>query len=500
MNRRLTVLACVAGLAMTAATTAAPPAHVFIALDEDDDRLTYWDAASVQRVPDGFTFRQIDVAQGQRKVWRDGVRDDLQVTAGRWTLAEISCAARSLRIANAPQVVQVGDKLAPAPVFGTMGAPAFIGPNSVHTPIADRLCSGAAPPTKGLTSEAAIAAAFIARPKILAPPPDILPPPPLPISPLPIPPAAPTVVDLPRPAWVDGPHRYAPVLARNGLRLYIDRESLRRQGDIVDGVSLVVLEQAPPNLRLTDNAALQRHVRYDCARATMTVRGQTIWNGYGSFGRIDEAVAAPRAASQSPVVAGEIAAACGPPGGSAEITLSSVREILDVVRSSRPPRRAAWKTSCLWTSLSPNQRVIQIDLWKDRNTRLIDADAPLSPDLDPVWEACGVPKADQKDAAWALRQKAIQYGAVQRLIDRNGTMIESRLLTAWRAVPEKSRRRFGLPYGRAMGEEQAFQKELIQNLAAALNIRSDKDLNLVADYVRAQAILEGDLELPLEAT
>ena len=123
----------------------------------------------------------------------------------------------------------------------------------------------------------------------------------------------------PMPVWIGGAdgHRFTRVAsdAASGNALFLDSAALMRDGNSVTGLDFELLGPGAQDIKATAfGAGREREVRYDCGARTMTVLAEAYWNAQVKFIGAFDATEGPHGASESPVIAAEIAAACeGPP-------------------------------------------------------------------------------------------------------------------------------------------------------------------------------------------
>ena len=446
----------------------APPAatpHAFLFAGRVGDILVYWDAASVRRVEGGFTFDTLDVSYSTLVTFADGRS---QVTASLGSVrkhVKIACDWRTV------SSMGDSDKTWPSPGFQSSRTP--------YGPALDQLCSGVEPP-QGLGSVAEVQA----RARTQLPRPEGIPPPMASASPQ----------DPAPPAWLTAASGFHAVNTPDPrARLFLSRDRESGGGATPHGVSLAIPGAAPGRTVYDESPiAVARRVRYDCAARTLTVEGQAVLDRYDMVVSVDDKPSAPREAVSSPVIASEIASACGA-RAPAEPEQPDIYAVLAVARDASPPIVRAWRTSCLWKALNADQRQYYAGAWERRQETI-----RRRVDLAPQWQSCGVPDEDDLVAQIALREKAIQYGAIQRLIDRHGFQVENRILAAWRAQPEAVRRRFTRPYVLASDAERSRQTALVLAIGAQLRFKTTDDFVILEAYLKSQASLEFRLELAPE--
>lgn len=444
----------------------------FVQLRKYDSGVVYLDAASAKRSFGTIEFTGLEFHQ--MFSFKAQSNSSTIAIAARPMRTRISCDLRTIRTARSVRGFAKPDAIEIA-VSRPFDAQSFITAGSGYEELVNRLCADQAGPITGLTLEAAWESA-----RSQVPSNESLPPP-MPVG---------RRNAEPIPGWLDEAHRFvllASTPAADG-KIYLDQARLERRGDSVSGVSLTVLRSDRPDLG--DSAAAMRLTSYNCVRKTLTVQSEAVWNGYGALSSLVETVGAPRGAAQSRVASVEIAAACNGKLARRAQAVPDAIAAISTMRMESPSSRRAWTANCLWESISPPQRVRWIDLWDRRHAPMTRA---LPQDVTSVAAACGVPSADGYDAAEALRQKAIQWSVVQRVINRYGSRIEERILTAWRQVPEEKRRRFAQPLEGAqsvMASEVNFQIDISNAVGQSVGLRTFDDQNLLTDYLKSQSILE----------
>lgn len=118
-----------------------------------------------------------------------------------------------------------------------------------------------------------------------------------------------------QPTWTGGPngHRFTAVAsdAATGDALFLDIATLLRDGDNLTGVDFELLGPGARDLHATAFAVgRERQMHYDCRARTATVLAQASWNAQVKFIAAFDGTDGPHGASESPVIAAEIAAAC----------------------------------------------------------------------------------------------------------------------------------------------------------------------------------------------
>ena len=109
-------------------------------------------------------------------------------------------------------------------------------------------------------------------------------------------------------ALTDTPHKFVVVFQSGGRLLLIDKASLARDGDTVEGLSLAVLAPSEQHSALT--IAVMRKMSYACTPRTMTIQASQGWSGKGYREEASDTPFAPMRAADAPVTAAETAAAC----------------------------------------------------------------------------------------------------------------------------------------------------------------------------------------------
>ena len=190
-------------------------------------------------------------------------------------------------------------------------------------------------------------------------------------------------------SWMtaEPPRRFVPVPTNDssGNVLFLDRANTKRDGDIVSASSLVVLGPQFADRKFDAVVAL-RSVRYDCAHQTLAVLSQALWNSFGDTIPRSEPAFAKRVASELPVTAADVHAACGVER-SASQTFATVEDAWSYARTNWPPRpRPAW-LSCIWEHYPDTVRADYLSKWQSSFT---GAAVPYAPSL---------PKPDAASAA-----------------------------------------------------------------------------------------------------
>ncbi|GEM_PF-2288017 len=469
-----------AATAIVAASVIVGPAWAqdarLVELDKSSSIHSYWDLNSVKPVGDGFDLQLVDISYSYSYSIIAGSTDVTVKLSSYQQGIRISCGWRTVQYAVRDNVDQGGGVFRPADEE-RLSAPSFLSPDKPYGRLAELMCGGDHAAQSGLTQAQAEAEAEarLVKDKVV-PPPIML--------------RQATTLDAP--PWAARAHRFEPLpLAPGALgRTYLDALSMVRQGGEVETVALAALP-SPGRADLRAHAAEMRSTRYDCRRKTLTVQSSAVWNGYGGLVRVEEKPAPPRAAAQSPAIAAEIEAACGSFKADGAPAIDALAAIAANQEDALSPR--AWKISCVWDGLTPDQRVPWIDMWDGR-------DRNVFPELRGgellVAKGCGATSSEVSVAAQALRQRAIQYGVTQRLIDRYGALFEQRTLAAWNALPEMDRRRFAQPWRDAATSEREFQTTLILRMAKTIGLKSRDDVMLLAQYLKSQAALQVEMRVP----
>jgi hypothetical protein len=316
-------LRCVAWIAVLCAAAALPaaakqhgatphdagPRHNFVAFDLSKAVpkplpalqiafVALLDAGTAARDGDTVSFDELYISQNFQARRDDNTK---KYTYRTWMVTQVerrivSCAWRSGRTVR---ISQSDD----GPVFiRPSTGPSFMGADTQYDLVIDTLCAGRKlEAASGATSiEAAVAMwkdqfqspATFAMAESRAP-------------------------DREKRPWMYGRslHQFVPVLneTQSGNQIYLDRANLVRDGDTVTALSVVLL--GPEAYRAPEawqGVAMERNVRYDCKARTLTVLAQGTWGSDGRFlGQEAGETPSPRDASESPVAAGDIAAACG---------------------------------------------------------------------------------------------------------------------------------------------------------------------------------------------
>jgi hypothetical protein len=302
-------------------------------------------------------------------------------------------------------------------------------------------------------------------------------------------PAPPTVA-----AWMAGqvPHQFVPVEAPMafGASLYLDVANLKREGAMVDGLSLLVLgsEDQRGGTSMGPVVALRR-VTYDCARPAMTVRAQATWTRYGEYEGDAEDGFAPRLAGVSSTVAREISAACAPEKLASGSSFASVEDAWAHARSFWQPFQspALKQASCIWNGLSSDYR-------QGVTAYIIahpGAEIGLQEGADiPVLQACGVqsvnPVMQYGLARYNLRQAAIDA------LKSGRNLSDADIYGLWKKISWEDRQLLIRVQRGSTAQERSNADAIIVKATASSGFTAPSDRIVFKEFLDGEAFFEVD--------
>ncbi len=359
---------------------------------------------------------------------------------------------------------------------GPEGARAFIGSKSSLISVLDRACAGQ--PLEHAKGFSSVANAIIWSKTQMGAAPAGLPP---------IAAPRPDPVETP---WMVGelPHRFAHVDVADdrGAALYLDTANLKRRGGAASGISFAVLG-AIDQRAASDyvQVAVLRRVEYDCKAETMTVTAQAGWTRGGELNSVHDNSFTPRKASESPVIAAEIAAACHGQGLAATPVYADVFDAWGAERSRWPARlEPVWSVSCIWTGLGVDSQNRMIEAIKS-NTRV---NLGLTPEAYAKLLAdCRVPTAAKYEAQSKLSRYLVRATAIQYFQSKG--VSEQRLRDSWLNLSWRERALLTrVQSARGPGDQPKI--DAIMNKASGpLGIISDDDRRMYMYFMFSEAVL-----------
>jgi hypothetical protein len=430
-----------AGLAGILAAGAATYGHAaegrYIVDYADEFQVVTWDNASVRRSPDEIVLNAVAFDL-------PFLRNGTEPLKERAFSVRISCGFRAVWLSGdfVPALALWPDDSKNMLQFLTEPDP--------FTDLTDHLCAGGTTNHNGVERDA-LQATIGAR---WNPPGSVIPPLPLSAS------GRPKWEDVP--AWADQIHRFTPIrgAARPDARTYLDRSSIQLEGNIANALTLTLLGTATPR----GGPSEMRRNSYDCGQRTLSVQARIVWDATGRLKILTDLPGPTRSQGESPVTAAEIAAAC----------------------ASRPAPRRKWTSSCVWNTLSPNQRAV----WIGNRNRLAPV---LYGQLRQLLTSCDVPLEDEGEVLHALSQRSIQYSATQRLVSNRAFSFQARLLATVKAVPAEDLQR--LTPSSSAPSDRAVQERIVRDLARSLDVSAPRDIEALRELTTSQAVIEYGLGL-----
>jgi hypothetical protein len=286
-------------------------------------------------------------------------------------------------------------------------------------------------------------------------------------------------------------HSFVPVLTNDtsGNMLFLDRANTRRDGDIVSASSLVVLGPQFAD-RTFDPVAALRNVRYDCASQTLSILSQTFWDGFGDAVARSEPPARKRAATESPVTAADIHAACDAESGAGQPTFATIEGAWSYAQTNWPARpRPAW-LGCIWEHYPDAVRADYLSKWQNSFAGEAIAYAPTLPKPDASSAtACGNAQPFQA----LIEAYGIERAALGALSSAH--IDETQLRAAFGALPWLEQRQFVRSHYVAGTTNLLLDAVVLNAVTGRLGI-APADMTArtaVQRYLAADAKLDGNL-------
>ena len=293
-------------------------------------------------------------------------------------------------------------------------------------------------------------------------------------------------------SWMIGeaPHSFVPIPTKNSSdnMLFLDLVNTKRDGDVVSASSLVVLGPQFSD-RTFDPVVALRSVHYDCTSRTLTVLSQTFWNSFGDSIAGGGSAFGKRTATESPVTAADIHAACGAESSAAQ-TFATIEDAWSYARMRWPARpRPAW-LSCIWEHFPEAVRTDYLTKWQDSFAGGAVAYAPSLPKPDAsIATACGNAHPFQA----LIATYGIERAALGTLSSAH--IDEAQLKSAFGALPLLEQRQYVKSHYVAGADNPQLDAVVLNAVTARLGIApSDATARTALQrYLEADAKLDGNL-------
>lgn len=462
--RPIIVAAAVAGLSLSAyAQAATPPAkRNFVPLDDTFNSLI--DTASIRRDGDSVTFDLLSVSAVTSFSLGAGAPSDATATyTGSLASWRIACARRSGGTVGKPTPYNADGTVAEGPRGMSDQAEEFMLEGSWRGRLADRMCAARMEtwPKGSADVTTALKAATDARGPLAKP-----------TGPLAIGRAP------PRPIWADwmpqgGFARFwalaPPQPGGGGLFLQGGSAS----GDKVEAVTFQVLDQAAHRATTErDNAAVMQLVQYDCTGRTRQILRQASWNRFGRLQTVGDTEGAAHPASESPLLDAEITAACATAPGTGP-TFDGYDTAWASVRAGwRPAPKPVWTGAC-------------VDKAMPAEGNLYGKQAPT---VEKALAACGVTADNRRQALSGVRALRNHREAAVAL--KAAGLDEKKVLAAWRALTWADRQLVIKNRSSSLTYDREDEAVVMAGIHLELNVTDYAAMQIVTDYIEAQARME----------